>query len=250
MKNIHILSTDKPSRIAYYQESTSYNEPILQLVSHTSSDYKYQNIYITSEEEIKINDYITDGYLVWQWKDNSSLLGRKKVVLTTNQDLITCGVQSVDDKFLEWVIKNPTCDFVKTEKWLNDEGNVIYSRILPKEPRFEDSFENPTDIMNISNIMFGVQEVTINQFPLESVELFNQDNKSLGLINELQLLDVQCQIAERQLEGYYAMMGNLKCEIDNCGELKDWDGVTFHREYMLLTKLRRIQQRHGKNKIY
>lgn len=94
------------------------------------------------------------------------------------------------------------------------------------------------------------EEVTINQFPSESVELFNQNNKSLGLINELQLLDVQCQIAEKRLEGYYVKMGNLKCEIDNCGELEDWDGVTFHREYVLLTKLKRIQQKHGKNKIY
>jgi hypothetical protein len=52
MKNIHLIATDKPSILAYYQESTSYKEPVLQLVSTTSSDYKYQNIYITSEEEI------------------------------------------------------------------------------------------------------------------------------------------------------------------------------------------------------
>lgn len=54
-----------------------------------------KNIYITSDEEIKVNDYITDGYLVWKWKDNSSLLGRKKVILTTDQDLIKDGVESM-----------------------------------------------------------------------------------------------------------------------------------------------------------
>jgi hypothetical protein len=35
-------------------------------------------ILAVSDEEIKFKDYITDKYKVWQWKDNSSLLGRNK----------------------------------------------------------------------------------------------------------------------------------------------------------------------------
>ena len=45
------------------------------------------HIYITSDEEIKVNDHITDGYKVWKWRDDSSLLGRKKIILTTDQKL-------------------------------------------------------------------------------------------------------------------------------------------------------------------
>ena len=43
--------------------------------------------YISSEEEIKVDDWITDGYFVWQWKDNSSLLGRRKIIFTDNPNL-------------------------------------------------------------------------------------------------------------------------------------------------------------------
>lgn len=35
--------------------------------------------FILTDEEIKVNDLISDGYFVSQWNDNSSLLGRKKV---------------------------------------------------------------------------------------------------------------------------------------------------------------------------
>jgi hypothetical protein len=37
-------------------------------------------IFWKSDCEISAGDYITDGYRVWKWKDNSSLLGRYKVV--------------------------------------------------------------------------------------------------------------------------------------------------------------------------
>ena len=37
--------------------------------------------YLPVEGEIALNDFITDGYKIWQWKDDCSLLGRKKVKL-------------------------------------------------------------------------------------------------------------------------------------------------------------------------
>ena len=37
----------------------------------------------------------------------------KKIILTTNQDLIKDGVQAIDDEFLEWFVKNPSCEEVK-----------------------------------------------------------------------------------------------------------------------------------------
>jgi hypothetical protein len=35
---------------------------------------------VVDESEIKVGDYITDKYRVWQWKDDSSLLGRHKII--------------------------------------------------------------------------------------------------------------------------------------------------------------------------
>jgi|694.fasta_scaffold05151_20 hypothetical protein len=104
MKNLHLLPTDKASRLCINGKNQM----------HT---------YITSDEEINLNDYISDGYRVWKWKDDSSLLGRKKIILTTDQDLNKDGVQPIDDEFLEWFIKNPSCEFVETERI--EEGKYV-----------------------------------------------------------------------------------------------------------------------------
>lgn len=50
-------------------------------------EHNPQHLHFISEEEIKVGDYITDGYKVWQWRDDSSLLGRKKVVATSDKSL-------------------------------------------------------------------------------------------------------------------------------------------------------------------
>ena len=70
------------------------------------------NIYITSDEEIKVSDYILYNNEVYKWHDNIQK-SAKKIILTTDQDLIKDGVQAIDDEFLEWFVKNPSCEFVK-----------------------------------------------------------------------------------------------------------------------------------------
>jgi hypothetical protein len=80
---------------------------------------QFQNIYITSDEEIK-----EDTKPCWciDAKDNSinyyqgalplyNYIGYKKIILTTDQDLI--GVQTIDNEFLEWFVKNPSCEEVE-----------------------------------------------------------------------------------------------------------------------------------------
>ena len=116
MKNIHLIPTDKTSRLFLKENILLLNNQYT--LQEVFPKGKCQNIYITSDEEIKFNDYITDSYKVWQWKDNSSLLGRKKVILSTDQDLIKDGVQAIDDEFLEWFVKNPSCEEVVVEKIL------------------------------------------------------------------------------------------------------------------------------------
>jgi hypothetical protein len=96
--------------------------------------YKIKNdLYVISNtEQIKIDDYITDGYVVWQWKDDSSLLGKKKVILSTDQDLIKDGVQAIDDEFLEWFVGNPTCENIEIEE-IHYSDIDRYEIIIPKE---------------------------------------------------------------------------------------------------------------------
>jgi hypothetical protein len=121
MKNIHLLPTDKPSRLF-----VDIDDNKLKITQPLSGEYMMnQNIYITSDEEIKEGDYRYSGVqnnieLVTEfslkvnkeyWKINPHLY--KKIILTTDGDLIKDGVQAIDDKFLEWFVNNPNCEEVE-----------------------------------------------------------------------------------------------------------------------------------------
>lgn len=149
MKNIHVLPTDKPSRLAYYQESTSYNKPTLQIVQFESSDYKYQNIYITSDEEIKQGDWMIRGNeqptlvtpnFFWDFG-----VRYYKIILTTDQDLVKNGVQSIDDEFLEWFVKNPSCELVEVDLFPKN-SNKLYKIIIPQEEPKQETLEEAANI--------------------------------------------------------------------------------------------------------
>jgi hypothetical protein len=121
MKNIHLISTDKPSRLYLH----SNNELQLRTnIIRTSEDYlgTNQNIYITNSEEIKEGDWCYDKVLnlIFQTDNHTDFKYANqtdnvlKIILTTDQDLIKDGVQSIDDEFLEWFVKNPSCEMVQT----------------------------------------------------------------------------------------------------------------------------------------
>ena len=169
MKNIHLLPTDKPSRLSILNSGKlNFGAEIM-----SSSNSKSQHIYITSDEEIKESQFLnkTDYYYVKnhynEWyvgkfngvsfdfiNDNgnfhSNLFVCKKIILTTDQDLIANGVQAIDDDFLEWFVQNPSCEevgvklidtFKKTNEVYVDEitgGNYYeiikkYKIIIPSE---------------------------------------------------------------------------------------------------------------------
>jgi hypothetical protein len=72
-------------------------------------------------------------------------VGFKKIILTDNTDLIADGVQPIDDEFLEWLVNNPACEFVKvdlipvntfgSEVTVNGYGfdKFIYKITIPQE---------------------------------------------------------------------------------------------------------------------
>jgi hypothetical protein len=149
MKNIHILPTDKPSRLYYKDDNYKLANSTMAIDWYISSaGYKPTNIYITSDEEIKEDDWI--GYLnLKKWVPvkylGGDLIGsEKKIILTTDQDLIAGGVQAIDDEFLEWFVKNPSCEFVDVKKqYITPLGDVVdfcydnerlnYKIIIPQE---------------------------------------------------------------------------------------------------------------------
>ena len=134
MKNVHVLPTDKPSR--FFNTNTGEYHFREHYVPDTILTCKNHNIYITSDEEIKEGDWvITPTNDIIQWAKVFQPYG-KKIILTTDQVLISNGVQPIDDEFLEWFIKNPNCEEVKIENGWGldiDIETPYYKIIIPKE---------------------------------------------------------------------------------------------------------------------
>jgi hypothetical protein len=152
MKNIYILPTDKPSRL-----HLGSSDLILCDLVFNSTTINSQNIYITSDEVIKEGDwfieldlkgtrssYINKPYLCDIGNTGGFILTKnngnfpfpkhcKKIILTTDIDLIKDGVQAIDDEFLEWFVKNPTCEWVEVIKVpYFDESGYSYLLVIPK----------------------------------------------------------------------------------------------------------------------
>jgi len=138
MKNIFLLPTDKPSRLWLYKY---FDNLLTGLTVEKSKDIHPQHIYITNDEEIKEGDYGLDTFHKEIRKfRNKNFVSKydKKIILTTDQDLIKDGVQAIDDDFLEWFVKNRSCErvevvndeYVDLEK---DEYVDLYKIIIPQE---------------------------------------------------------------------------------------------------------------------
>lgn len=124
MKNLFLLPTDKPSRL-HFDHTGLFLSKKYQLSTDINSIVKGKNIYITSDEEIKEGDWWlnlkTNDVDKCTHKSEVLLYNSekyeyiKKIILTTDQDLIKDGVQAIDDDFLEWYVKNPSCEFIETK---------------------------------------------------------------------------------------------------------------------------------------
>jgi hypothetical protein len=129
MKNIHIIPTNKPSRLAKHSSGSFH---IVSYIAHKKGLYKMtnQNIYITSGEEIKEGDWVlnTNTNSIAKYTGHGSMDWWVKITLTTEQDLISDGVQAIDDEFLEWFVKNSSCEFVEVE--FNNRGITGVEKIL------------------------------------------------------------------------------------------------------------------------
>jgi hypothetical protein len=122
----------------------------------TSGETISQNICITNDEEIKegdwyINTFVSEReqkpqthtekrHLINHQKDYRFKYC-KKIILTDIKELIKDGVQAIDDEFLEWFVKNPSCEFVEVVTHyptISDEGDYslskqYYTIKIPKE---------------------------------------------------------------------------------------------------------------------
>jgi hypothetical protein len=195
MKNIHLLLAGESylSLNCSYRDSAigtqvgkpywTYSKDWKHHMSVTDASVRPHNIYITSDEEIKEGDWFLD--------DNNSIgqsyklshvqfANPKKIILTTDFDKQP-RVQAIDDEFLEWFVKNPTCEYVKVTEHLDAGFSYGYKIIFPKEePKLQckDCNDNLTDCTCIEDTVDMKQE-TLEEFIQRQLSLGKyQDQES------------------------------------------------------------------------
>ena len=119
-------------------------------------DFVGANLYITSDEEIKEGDWVIFNELEivkCTYSKNGEFLFSealtsssnhhfsyfKKIILTTNQDLIKDGVQALDDEFINWFIKNQKREIPIITTTVNNKShyttNIGFKVPKIKEPK-------------------------------------------------------------------------------------------------------------------
>jgi hypothetical protein len=150
-KNIFLLPT-KESHLFYHDCIKNYSYKIDKYNKCKETKCKHpQNIYITNDEKVEIGEYglgyahgikngVGSGWFLFkhdgsnQAKLNALCTDTKKIIITNDSELIDSGVQAIDDKFLEWFIKNPSFERVEIQKWASlSECGYSYHIIIPKE---------------------------------------------------------------------------------------------------------------------
>lgn len=218
MKNIHILPTDKPSRLSFDFDEDKYLLTDELVLFDNQNLLENRHIYITSGEEIKVDDWciINSRYISKCVRRSKTYIngsfytsGCKKIILTTDQDLIEKGVQEIPDEFLEWFFNNSSCEYVEVVDgiYFDDvEWISCYKIIIPKEetkpktileslqeylkntPK-EKVLEDWNEFQHLDN-----EGITINEFlENQKQETFEEAAKNYGKIrNELDYGQLYC----------------------------------------------------------
>ena len=174
MKNIHVIPTDKETRLYL----SNYGKE-LNLASHPKTLYTTgQHIYITSDEEIKEGDWayvFRGGTHRVEKAIHNDLQTWKKIILTTDQDLINDGVQAIDDEFLEWYVKNPSCEEVEVKRVANGTSNhkltYEYKIIIQKE----EQKQHLIDMMNDDEDL-GLYNETFDEYLIRLKDRRTEDD--------------------------------------------------------------------------
>jgi hypothetical protein len=241
MKNIHLVPTYKPSsgyilgKCIKELSDVKIGQLIRTHYMMFSNEYfQPQNIYITSDEEIKEEDfYLYCNQVTKRFRKNTRAEypypNYQKIILTTDQDLIAGGVQAIDDEFLEWFVKNPSCEMVEVEKdefyskkaFIEGKDAITfkYEIIIPKEepnpfelPKalpddvFYQSLEEPKQD-TVGKVFFESADKTITVYRQETLEevahkmLINYGIKSMGQsIGVLEVKKLMVNFAKWQQE--------------------------------------------------
>ena len=208
MKNLHLLPTDKPSRIYLIKSNNKLgitsDNPFY--TKNMGSGTQNQHIYIINSEEIKEGQsYIKDGFsgknkFKWHKSQVELYPNIKKdiIILTTDQDLIKEGVQAIDNEFLEWFVKNSSCEEVEVELFPNF-SNKLYGIIIPKEEPKQETLEEAAEKATFNPSLSWESEFAKEKF-IEGAKW--QQKRSYSEDEVLQLLR-ESHFVEQNIEEWF-----------------------------------------------
>jgi hypothetical protein len=166
MKNIFLIPTENSSRL-------SIKDGIL--ILHRQQWRKgTQNIHITSDSKFVRDEYITDGIEVIKATPKlvnaQGLVDRrdwKKILMTTDPELIKDGVYPIGEEFLKWFVENPTCFKVE----------VVYGLFNPMGRQVD-----PNDLgQNHSKCVWKYKIITTKEEQKQHIVDMMKGDEELGL---------------------------------------------------------------------
>jgi hypothetical protein len=166
MKNIFLIPTENSSRL-------SIKDGVL--ILHRQQWRKgTQNIHITSDSKFVRDEYITDGIEVMKATpklvDAQGLVDRrdwKKILMTTDPELIKDGVYPIGEEFLKWFVENSTCFKVE----------VVYGLFNPMGRQVD-----PNDLgQNHSKCVWKYKIITTKEEQKQHIVDMMKGDEELGL---------------------------------------------------------------------
>jgi hypothetical protein len=142
-----------------------------------------QYIYITSNEEIKEGDwylfFLDEIPDILQCQDSSEAdrcngkifsIGQasKKIILTTDFNL-SPDVQKIDDEFLEWFVKNPSCENIPiimttVSKESTYKTNIGFESWRKEEPKQDNRMYSEEEVIEILEHHTSYLQTFISQY--------------------------------------------------------------------------------------
>lgn len=127
----------------------------------------------------------------------------RRIILTTDQKLISDGVQEIDDKFLEWFVENPSCEEVDIDEVSVKvdllEYKTSYKIIIPSE----ESKQGRTCTNNCS-VVCGECQI-FDKKPITNIEklLFPElVTELVGYYKNIQLIEKPKEVVEKTTKMY------------------------------------------------
>jgi hypothetical protein len=183
-KNIFVKATTEPSQVYLIKEKntlglTSKNPESME---HYGSGTHNQHVYITNKESYAKGDWCIEieteeVFKVEEVKEFSGIVRSAtdtfvydacvKIVLATDLKLVADGIKEINSDFLEWLVKNSSCDSVEVETYCPNDCNGCvekcknsFYKIIPKE---EPNYNMKKEIL--AEMMSKDEELGIYQEP-------------------------------------------------------------------------------------